>query len=69
MPHPPPLVQQPPPDAIADCVLAAFDALPQKYKPRTLAGRKKEWNILAGIVVSKGMHAQVAVPGSGGRES
>ncbi|KAK3674754.1 hypothetical protein LTR78_005476 [Recurvomyces mirabilis] len=40
-------------DAIADCVLTAFQALPAKYKPRSLPDGRKEWTILAGIVLSR----------------
>ena len=47
-------------DAIADCVLAAFDALPSHRKPRdTSSGLKpgrREWVPLAGIVLSKGSY-------------
>ncbi|KAK0268260.1 hypothetical protein LTR91_011714 [Friedmanniomyces endolithicus] len=43
----------PHPDAIADCVLAAFKALPAKCKPRTLADGRREWVPLAGIVLSR----------------
>lgn len=46
----------PPPDAIADCVLAAFDCLPDKRKPRPRGDGAREWVPLAGIVlVNKGM--------------
>ncbi|KAK5122234.1 hypothetical protein LTR85_004144 [Meristemomyces frigidus] len=38
----------PHPDAIADCVLAAFHALPAKCKPRKLADGKREWAVLTG---------------------
>lgn len=41
------------PDAIADCVLNAFGALPQKFKPRRLADGRREWVPLAGIVLRK----------------
>lgn len=43
----------PHPDAIADCVLRAFSALPPKFKPRTLADGRREWVPLAGIVLSR----------------
>jgi len=43
----------PHPDAIAECVLSAFRALPVKYKPRKLADGRREWVPLAGIVLSK----------------
>jgi hypothetical protein len=53
--------ESPHPDAIADCVLNTFNALPQKFKPRTLADGRKEWSPLAGIVLSRrtrlAMHA------------
>lgn len=42
------------PDAVADCVLAAFRALPGKCKPRVLSASRREWVPLAGIVLSKG---------------
>jgi hypothetical protein len=42
-------------DDIADCVLAAFDRLPNKFKPRILAdGKRREWVPLAGMVLSRG---------------
>ncbi|EAT80755.1 hypothetical protein SNOG_11711 [Parastagonospora nodorum SN15] len=41
-------------DAIADCVLATFDQLPDKRKPRPRNDGSKEWVPLAGIVLSKG---------------
>lgn len=41
-------------DAIADCVLATFDQLPDKRKPRPRNHGSKEWVPLAGIVLSKG---------------
>ncbi|KAH4181365.1 hypothetical protein HBI82_130720 [Parastagonospora nodorum] len=40
-------------DAIADCVLATFDQLPDKRKPRPRNDGSKEWVPLAGIVLSK----------------
>jgi len=43
----------PHPDAIADCVLNTFNALPQKFKPRILADGRREWSPLAGIVLSR----------------
>ncbi|KAF2774027.1 hypothetical protein EJ03DRAFT_263785 [Teratosphaeria nubilosa] len=43
----------PHPDAIADCVLQAFRALPLKCKPRQLANGRREWVPLAGIVLSR----------------
>ena len=39
-------------DAIADCVLQTFNALPAKFKPRKLADGRREWVPLAGIVLS-----------------
>lgn len=47
----------PNPDAIADCVLTAFQALPAKCKPRVDVGGiqgKREWVPLAGIVLGEG---------------
>ncbi|KAI5275117.1 adenosine-deaminase domain-containing protein [Aureobasidium subglaciale] len=45
-------------DAIADCVLAAFDALPAHRKPRLpssgLKAGRREWVPLAGIVLESG---------------
>lgn len=45
-------------DAIADCVLNAFDALPNHRKPRQpssgLKPGRREWVPLAGIVVDSG---------------
>lgn len=38
-------------DAIADCVLSAFDSLPDKRKPRARVDGSREWVPLAGIVV------------------
>lgn len=43
----------PQPNAIADCVLDAFHALPPKFKPRKLADGRREWVPLAGIVLSR----------------
>nr|POF15011.1 trna-specific adenosine deaminase 1 [Quercus suber] len=45
----------PHPDAIADCVLQAFRALPAKCKPRVNIGGlgRREWGILAGVVLRK----------------
>ncbi|KAF2101278.1 adenosine-deaminase domain-containing protein [Rhizodiscina lignyota] len=40
------------PDDIANCVLAAFEALPPKFKPRERAQGKREWVPLSGIVLS-----------------
>jgi hypothetical protein len=44
----------PAPDAIADCVLAAFDQLPARRKPRPRGDGEKEWVPLSGIVLAKG---------------
>ena len=41
-------------DAIADCVLAAFESLPEKRKPRARGDGAREWVPLAGIVLAKG---------------
>ena len=41
-------------DAIADCVLAAFDALPTRRKPRIVSATRREWVPLAGIVIDRG---------------
>lgn len=41
-------------DAIADCVLAAFDALPERRKPRPRPDGLREWVPLAAIVLAKG---------------
>jgi len=46
-------LHEPHPDEIADCVLDKFDALAQKFKPRTLADGRREWSPLAGIVLSR----------------
>ncbi|KAI7497468.1 hypothetical protein KC367_g5838 [Hortaea werneckii] len=43
----------PHPDAIAECVLSAFHALPTKCKPRRIGDGRREWVPLAGIVLSK----------------
>ena len=42
------------PDEIADCVLAAFNALPPKFKPRERPQGKQEWVPLSGIVLLSG---------------
>ena len=42
----------PDPDAIADCVLATFDQLPDKRKPRPQSNGVREWVPLAGIVLA-----------------
>lgn len=47
---------RPHPDAIAECVLHAFNALPLKFKPRRLADGRGEWVPLAGIVLSGGRY-------------
>lgn len=41
-------------NAIADCVLEAFDQLPEKRKPRSRNDASREWVPLAGIVMCKG---------------
>ncbi|KAI8936598.1 hypothetical protein NX059_006999 [Plenodomus lindquistii] len=41
-------------DAIADCVLATFDSLPEKRKPRARGEGLREWVPLAGVVLSQG---------------
>lgn len=50
--------EPPHPDAIADCVLTAFDALPPHRKPRhapaDLKLGRREWVPLAGIVIDRG---------------
>ncbi|KAL5116450.1 hypothetical protein ACEQ8H_005686 [Pleosporales sp. CAS-2024a] len=40
-------------NAVAECVLATFDLLPDKRKPRPRHDGSKEWVPLAGIVLSK----------------
>lgn len=57
----------PNPDAIADCVLAAFKALPLRCKPRVHPNGIREWVPLAGIVLGRGntavnLSANAAVP-------
>lgn len=52
------------PDAVADCVLATFDQLPDKRKPR-LQSHGREWVPLAGIVLAdKGTTDPAAVSSS-----
>ncbi|OQO03109.1 hypothetical protein B0A48_11364 [Cryoendolithus antarcticus] len=46
-------LRAPHPDAIADCVLAAFNKLPAKFKPRALANGGRESVPLAGIVLCR----------------
>jgi hypothetical protein len=41
-------------DAIADCVLATFEQLPDKRKPRPRTDGSREWVPLSGIVLSQG---------------
>jgi tRNA-specific adenosine deaminase 1 len=41
-------------DSVASCVLATFDQLPEKRKPRPRNDGFREWVPLAGIVLSKG---------------
>ncbi|KAF2738827.1 hypothetical protein EJ04DRAFT_428369, partial [Polyplosphaeria fusca] len=43
-------------DAIADCVLSAFNSLPNKRKPRPRDDGAREWVPLAGIVLAKGTY-------------
>lgn len=44
-------------DAIADCILDAFDALPRTCRPRGpatgLGPRRREWTPLAGVVIER----------------
>lgn len=51
-------IPDPDPDAIADCVLKAFNALPPHRKPRRaspeLKAGRREWVPLAGIVIDSG---------------
>ncbi|KAF2249097.1 hypothetical protein BU26DRAFT_427585 [Trematosphaeria pertusa] len=47
-------------DAIANCVLSAFDELPEKRKPRPRGDGSREWVPLAGIVLVKGTAAMQA---------
>ena len=44
----------PAPDAIADCVLATFDQLPARRRPRPRGDGEREWVPLSGIVLAKG---------------
>jgi hypothetical protein len=41
-------------DAVASTVLSAFEALPDRCKPRHRADGTREWVVLSGIVVSQG---------------
>lgn len=43
----------PDPDAIAQTVIDAYNALPSKRKPQIRNDGSKEWTILSGIVLSK----------------
>ena len=43
-------------DAISDCVISTFNALPTKFKPRKLVDGRREWVPLAGIVLSRGRY-------------
>jgi hypothetical protein len=43
-------------DAIAACVLEAFEQLPDKRKPRPRNDGSREWVPLSGIVLAKGDH-------------
>jgi len=57
LPVPPPSSQMAPvpvPDAVADCVLASFDRLPARRKPRPRSDGVREWVPLSGIVLAKG---------------
>jgi len=47
-------IMTPDANAIADCVLEAFDRLPEKRKPRSRNDASREWVPLAGIVMCKG---------------
>jgi len=49
-----PTTMTPDANAIADCVLEAFDRLPEKRKPRPRNDASREWVPLAGIVMCKG---------------
>jgi hypothetical protein len=46
-------------NAVADCVLASFDQLEDKRKPRPRNDGTREWVPLAGIVLSKGMPCRI----------
>ncbi|ETN38085.1 uncharacterized protein HMPREF1541_07709 [Cyphellophora europaea CBS 101466] len=41
-------------EKVAQAALDCFSALPQKCKPRTAAGGRKEWTPLAAVVISRG---------------
>jgi hypothetical protein len=47
-------IMTPSADAIADCVLATFEQLPDKRKPRPRTDGSREWVPLSGIVLSQG---------------
>jgi hypothetical protein len=49
----------PEPDAVADCVLAAFHRLPDKRKPRPRRDAAAEWVPLAGIVLTAFVHGKL----------
>ncbi|KAF2634857.1 hypothetical protein P280DRAFT_412897 [Massarina eburnea CBS 473.64] len=49
-------------DAIADCVLATFDSLPEKRKPRSRGDALREWVPLAGIVLVKSAFLKHGLP-------
>ncbi|OQO00800.1 hypothetical protein B0A48_13487 [Cryoendolithus antarcticus] len=63
-------MRAPHPDAIADCVLAAFNKLSAKFKPRALANGGRESVPLAGIVLCRttnnGFEASKAINGTNG---
>lgn len=44
-------------DAVAHCVLAAFEKLPDKRKPRPRNDGSREWVPLSGIVLSRGTYS------------
>lgn len=48
------LIMTPSADAVADCVLATFEQLPDKRKPRPRTDGSREWVPLSGIVLSQG---------------
>ncbi|KAF1843056.1 uncharacterized protein K460DRAFT_367985 [Cucurbitaria berberidis CBS 394.84] len=60
-----PTTTTPDADAIADCVLSAFDQLPDKRKPRPRTDGSREWVPLAGIVLSKGDRLSCVSLGTG----
>ncbi|KAH9873258.1 hypothetical protein J1614_005656 [Plenodomus biglobosus] len=64
-PNPQPKTMTPDADAIADCVLATFDQLPEKRKPRARGHGLREWVPLAGIVLSQGDRLSCVSLGTG----